>query len=63
MHQRQVGEDSFVVTNPKNSSSTTVQYADVMYVKKPFPKWATITIVGGIAAGAFLGWLAATMDD
>jgi hypothetical protein len=31
---RRVGEDSFVVTDPKWNTSTTVRYADVADVKK-----------------------------
>jgi hypothetical protein len=54
----EVGENSFVVTNPKKGSSTTVQYADVSYINKPFPIWGKIALVVGITgavAAVFLG--------
>jgi hypothetical protein len=45
----EVGENSFVVTNPKKGTSITVQYADVSYINKPFPLWGKIAIGVGIA--------------
>jgi hypothetical protein len=50
----QVGEDSFVVTNSESSVSTTVQYGDVLGIRKPFPLWAAVAIPAGIAAGVLI---------
>ena len=47
-----VGEDSFVVTNPKTGSSETVAYVDALHVKKPSGGVSRGWIIGGAAAAA-----------
>ena len=47
-----VGEDSFVVTNPKTGSSETVAYVDALHVKKPSGGVSRGWIIGGAAAVA-----------
>jgi hypothetical protein len=41
-------DESFTITDATTKATTTIAFADVADVDTPFPRWATLTIVGGV---------------